>query len=76
MVADGYGPVWAADGSSIYFSRIGANSGLYQIGLHTNKERLIREWKEVPYFDLVGPRLVFCQLGSSGKNRVYALNME
>lgn len=76
VVADGYGPVWGADGSTLYFSRIGAESGLWQFDVKTNKERLIREWKEVPYFDIVGQRLVFCQLGSSGKNRVYFINME
>ncbi len=76
VVADGYGPVWGADGSTIYFSRIGAKSGLWQIEVNTNKERLIREWKEVPFFDTVGQRLVFCQLGSSGKNRVYSMNVE
>ncbi|MCM3871137.1 MAG: winged helix-turn-helix domain-containing protein [Pyrinomonadaceae bacterium] len=74
IVADGYGPVWGAD--VIYFLRIGGPSGLWEFNLKTNTERRIRDWAEVPYFDLVGQHLVFCQLGSSGKNRIYSLDVE
>jgi hypothetical protein len=74
IVADGYGPVWGAD--VIYFLRIGGPSGLWEFNLKTNTVRRIRDWTEVPYFDLVGQHLVFCQLGSSGKNRVYSLDVE
>lgn len=76
LVQDGYGPVWGPDGATIYFSRIGAKSGLWQVDLRTNHEELIRGWQEVSYFDIVKQRLVFCQLGSSGKNRVYAMSIE
>ena len=73
---DGYAPVWNFDGTSIYFSTIGPNTGLWEIELSSKNKRLVRQWKEVSYFDVVGQRLVFCQLGSSGKNRIYSLNVE
>ena len=76
IVVDGQGPVWGPDGSTIYFSKVGAKSGLWQVEVNSRKEELIREWDEVPFFDVVGHRLVFCQLGSTGKNRIYSTNME
>lgn len=76
IVANGYGPVWRGDGLAIYFSRIGKESGLWEIDLNTEKVRPVRSWREVSYFDVVGQRIVFCQLGSSGKSRVYSLNVE
>ena len=76
IVADGYGPVWGPDDAVIYFSRIGGSSGLWEFSLKTNAVRSIRDWNEVPYFDLAGKTLVFCELGSSGKNRVYSLDVE
>ena len=76
IVADGYAPVWKADGSTIYFSRIDKESGLWQWDLNTTKDKPLRQWREVPFFDVVGERLVFCQLGSSGKNRIYSLTLD
>ncbi len=76
VVADGFGPVWGPDDAVIYFSRIGGSSGLWEFNLKTNAVRQIRAWTEVPYFDLLDQRLVFCKLGSSGKNRVYSLDVE
>ncbi len=74
-VTEGYGPVWSADNSVIYFARIGAQSRLWEKNLKTNKETPRRDWKQTSSFDLVGRRLVFCELGSSGKNRVYSLTV-
>jgi Tol biopolymer transport system component len=76
IVTEGYGPVWRADNGAVYFGRVGPRSGLYEFDLATNKERAIRSWNQTPYFDVIGRRLVYCELGSSGKNRVYSLSVE
>jgi Tol biopolymer transport system component len=76
IVTKGFGPVWKADNSVIFFSRIGPQSGLFEFDLKANKEKPIRDWEQTPYFDVVGQRLVYCELGSSGKNRIYTLTVE
>ena len=77
IVTNGFEPVWNSDNSIIYFSRIGSQSGLFAFDLKTNKETPIREWREIPYFDVIGERLVYCQLGGGlSKNRIYSLNIE
>ena len=76
IVPNGFGPVWRADNSVIYFGRLGAQSGLYEFDMKTNKEKPIRDWKQTDSFDVIGQRLVYCQLGSTGKSRVYSLTVE
>lgn len=78
VVANGYGPVWSPDGSTIYFSRIEKLSGLWQVDVNSGRESPtpIREWHEVSFFDIVGQRLVYCQLGSRGKSRLYTIDMD
>jgi Tol biopolymer transport system component/DNA-binding winged helix-turn-helix (wHTH) protein len=76
IVENGYGPVWKADGSTIYFSRIDKESGLWAVDLNTKNYISLRPWREVPFFDVVGERLIYCQLGSSGKNRIYSLTVD
>ncbi len=76
IVADGFTPVWNADNSAIFFSRVGPASGLWEVELKANKVKQLRKWRGVSYFDVAGPRLVFSQLGSSGKNRIYSMSVE
>lgn len=76
IVADGYGPVWSSDGRKIYFSRIGNQGGLWEVDLRSNGQRQLREWKLVPSFDVVGQRLIYCQLSSTGQDRIYSLMIE
>jgi hypothetical protein len=76
LINNGFGPVWNSDGTILYFARIGAGAGLYEFDLRTNQESQIREWKQIPYFDVVGERLAYCELGSIGKNRVYSMYVE
>jgi Tol biopolymer transport system component len=76
IVTNGYGPVWRADSSVIYFGRVGAQSGLFEFDMKTNKEKPIRDWEETDSFDVKGQRLVYSELGSSGKIRVYSLTVE
>jgi hypothetical protein len=44
--------------------------------MKTNKEKPIRDWEETDSFDVKGQRLVYSELGSSGKIRVYSLTVE
>ncbi len=76
IVPNGFGPVWRADNSVIYFGKIGAQSGLFEFDIKTNKEKPIRDWEQTDSFDVIGQRLVYCELGSSGKNRVYSLTVQ
>lgn len=76
IVTNGYGPVWRADSSVIYFGRVGAQSGLFEFDMKTNQEKPIRDWEQTDSFDVIGQRLVYCELGSSGKIRVYSLIVE
>jgi len=76
IVPNGFGPVWRADNSVIYFGRLGAQSGLFEFDMKTNKEKLIRDWEQTDSFDVIGQRLVYSELGSTGKSRVYSLTLE
>jgi Tol biopolymer transport system component/DNA-binding winged helix-turn-helix (wHTH) protein len=69
ILADGYGPVWTAGGAGLYFSRylgIGRATGLWLLDLDTGVERSVRPWKRVPYYDVVGPRLIYAPDGGRG----------
>jgi len=76
IVPNGFGPVWRSDNSAIYFGRVGAHSGLFEFDMKTNKEKPIRDWEQTDSFDVIGQRLVYSELGSSGKSRVYSLIVE
>jgi Tol biopolymer transport system component len=76
IVPEGFGPVWAANNAAIYFAKVGSQSGLFEYDLRTSKERKRRDWKQTAYFDVVGNRLVYCELGSSGQTRVYSRSVE
>jgi hypothetical protein len=69
ILADGYGPVWTAGGTGLYFSRYlgtGSETGLWLLDLDTGAQRSVRPWKRVPYYDIVGERLVFAPDGGRG----------
>lgn len=75
IVADGYGPIWAADGKVVYFSRIREYAGLWKYDLRDAREIELRGWAEGRYeFDIVGDRLVFTEEG--GRGRIYAMSLD
>jgi Tol biopolymer transport system component/DNA-binding winged helix-turn-helix (wHTH) protein len=74
LVKDGYGPVWSADGASVWFSRfptMGDHSGLWRLDVRRNTAVKIRSWKAVAYYDLVGERLVYAQ--DSNRGQIYSM---
>lgn len=61
-VKDGYAPVWSEDGAAIYFVRVrggASDMGLWRFDLLTGETARVRDWGRVPYYDLVGGRVVF-----------------
>ncbi len=69
VLADGYGPVWTADGTGLYFSRYlgaGKETGLWRLDLATGRQDSVRPWKRVPFYDLAGQRLIFAPDGGRG----------
>jgi Tol biopolymer transport system component len=75
IVADGYGPVWAADGKAVFFSRIRQYSGLWKYDLRDGTETELRQWPETSNeFDIVGERLVLTQQG--GRGRIFSMSLE
>lgn len=68
---DGYGPVWSADGSKIYFTKIHGQDGFWQYDVKKQSETKVRNWKEVSSFDLIDDRLIFLQ--GSGQYQIYSL---
>ena len=74
LVKDGYGPVWSADGASVWFSRfptMGDHNGLWRLDVRRNTAVKIRSWKAVAYYDLVGERLVYAQ--DSNRSQIYSM---
>lgn len=71
LLPDGYGPLWTADGSGVYFSRIGEDSGLWRLDVRSGETTKVRSWRRAPYFDIVGQRLVFAQ--DSGRGQIYSM---
>ena len=75
IVADGYGPVWTADGTAVYFSKIREYAGLWKYDLRTRQETEVRRWQEEEYeFDIVGERLVYTM--PAGRGRIFAMSLD
>jgi Tol biopolymer transport system component len=73
VLEDGYGPVWSASGSAIYFSRIRDYAGLWKLDLRTRKVAQVRKWRSWSRheFDVVGSRLAMAY--ESGRGQVYSM---
>jgi len=74
LAKDGYGPVWSADGASIWFSRfprMGDHAGLWRLDVRRNTAVKVRGWKAVVYYDLAGERLVYAQ--ESNRSQIYSM---
>jgi len=60
LVKDGYGPVWNANSSVVYYARTGEQAGLWKAEARRQwQPELVRRWKGQVDFDLAGDRLVF-----------------
>jgi hypothetical protein len=64
LIHDGYNPVWSDDGTMVYYSRIGDDSGLWCWDLRRARSVRIRGWTEVNSFDMRGGSLVFASVAS------------
>jgi Tol biopolymer transport system component len=73
IVDDGYGPVWSSDGKSLFFSRIGEQSGLYRLDTIGKRIERVRGWNHVPFHDISGGKLVFVQ--ASINSQVYSMSL-
>jgi Tol biopolymer transport system component/DNA-binding winged helix-turn-helix (wHTH) protein len=72
LIADGYNPVWTADGSAIYFSQPREmDDGLWRFELASGASTRLRRWQRVPVFDVVGNTLVYLQ--DSGRSQIYSV---
>ena len=71
VVPDGYSPVWAEDGASVYYSRIGDHAGLWRFDLGKPAPVRLRQWTEVDYFDVRDGHLVFARIRSN--TRIFRL---
>lgn len=71
LVPDGYGPIWSADGASVYFFRFPPS--LWQLDVPRNVLTKVRDWDwgMHGYYDLVGKRLVFTQ--GSSRSQIYSV---
>jgi Tol biopolymer transport system component len=70
IAKDGYGPVWSADGSGMYYSKTRNETGLWLFDVKRQKETKVRNWKGA-FFDFAGERLIFTQ--GSGQHQIYSL---
>lgn len=74
VALDGHGPVWSADGRSLYFSRTlgpAEATGLFRLELASGREQRLRAWRRVPAFDVAGETLVFTP--EAGDSQIYSL---
>ena len=76
IVRDGYGPVWSADGTSVYFARIREGSGLWRYNLKEGRAEKLRSWREVEHFDIAGPRLLYSQVTDRSVPRIYSIALD
>jgi hypothetical protein len=68
LVPDGYGPVWDADGASVYFSRY--RSSIWRLDVGQNVLTQVRDGDLLQH-DLVGNRLVFTRF--SNRSQIYSM---
>lgn len=73
IVSDGYGPIWAADGKSFYYSRNREFSGLWQFDVSRQQKSKIRDWDDVSFFDFAGKRLLYAQ--GKGHGQIYSMKL-
>jgi Tol biopolymer transport system component/DNA-binding winged helix-turn-helix (wHTH) protein len=74
LAPDGHGPVFAGNGSDLYFVRIGEDAGLWKVPLAGGGAKRVRPFERgVRRVDVVGKRLLWTQAG--GRNQVYAVTL-
>jgi hypothetical protein len=72
LVQDGFGPVWSADGASVYFFRFPYS--LWRLDVRRNVLTKARSLDLVADYDLVGERLVFAQI--SNRSQIYSMSLD
>jgi Tol biopolymer transport system component/DNA-binding winged helix-turn-helix (wHTH) protein len=71
---DGFSPVWSKDKDTIYYSKTGQMTGLWQ---KNQKEEQVRTWTDnVVYFDVAGGQIVFIQAKELIKAQIYSVELE
>jgi Tol biopolymer transport system component/DNA-binding winged helix-turn-helix (wHTH) protein len=73
VVSDGYGPVWSPDGDGFLYSRNREFSGLWKYNIRQRRSAKIRDWGEVPSFDVVGERLLYTV--GAGYGKLYSMSL-
>ncbi|MFH1177992.1 MAG: winged helix-turn-helix domain-containing protein [Acidobacteriota bacterium] len=74
LASDGYGPCWSPDGRTVYFSRIGADAGLWQLELASRRLTRLRAWDDVTSFDIAGERLFYVR--NAGRSQIYSMPLD
>lgn len=75
LAPDGYGPLFAPDGSAVLFARADEFGGLYRVPVSGGEPVKLRAFgRGVSDFDRVGDRLAWAQ--ESGRNQVYVLPLK
>jgi len=73
LTQDGYGPVWSADGASVYFFKYPPS--LWRLDVRRKALTKIRDWVGgMRNFDLVGERLVFTE--ASGRSQIFSVPLD
>ncbi len=76
LVQDGYAPVWSENGDAVYFTRIGADAGLWKLDLRQKKETRICSWETFHFkqYDIARNRLVFTE--EDARTQIYSMTLE
>jgi Tol biopolymer transport system component/DNA-binding winged helix-turn-helix (wHTH) protein len=74
IAADGHEPAFSADGSTVYFARMGDFGGLWKVAASGGAAARIRAFdRGVTHFDVAGERVLWAQAG--GRNQIFSVTL-
>ncbi len=74
IAADGHEPAFSADGSTIYFARLGEFAGLWKVAASGKPVARVRPFdRGVTHFDVAGERVLWAQAG--GRNQIFSVTL-
>ncbi|HSB36500.1 MAG TPA: winged helix-turn-helix domain-containing protein [Thermoanaerobaculia bacterium] len=74
IAADGHEPAFSADGSTVFFARLGDFGGLWKVAASGGVATRIRPFdRGVYHFDVAGERVLWAQAG--GRNQIFSVTL-
>ena len=74
IAVDGHEPSFSADGSTVYFARLGDFAGLWKVAASGGAAARVRPFERgITHFDVAGERLLWAQAG--GRNQIFSVTL-